>query len=114
MKPLLLGLALAAFVAIPPTLAAPPEGYVKVWGDEFDEPNLDAGKWYTRYVYNGGTLDHLNDEQERYRDAGTHVMTGHSVNLRLCPKAPMVSIQAACSGRGRRSTSTPASISRPD
>ena len=86
MKPLLLGLALAAFVAIPPTLAAPPDGYVKVWGDEFDEPNLDAGKWYTRYVYNGGTLDHLNDEQERYRDAGTHVMTGHSVQLTALPK----------------------------
>src|SRR5581483_3301600 len=58
-----------------------PSGYVEVFGDEFDEKQLDTSKWWTRYIHNGGMLDFLNDEQQRYRESGNHVMTGHSLIL---------------------------------
>ncbi|HWB51559.1 MAG TPA: glycoside hydrolase family 16 protein [Stellaceae bacterium] len=58
-----------------------PAGYRKVFGDEFDASRLDTGKWWTRYINDGGQLDFLNDEQERYRESGNHVMTGHSLVL---------------------------------
>src|SRR5258708_3429958 len=58
-----------------------PPGYIKVFADEFNEPRLDTGKWWTRYIYNGGTLDFLNDEQQRYREDRNHVMSGHSLVL---------------------------------
>jgi beta-glucanase (GH16 family) len=58
-----------------------PPGYVKVFADEFDEPRLNTAKWWTRYIYGDGTLDFLNDEQQRYREARNHVMTGHSLTL---------------------------------
>lgn len=58
-----------------------PPGYVKVFADEFSEPQLDTGKWWTRYIYNGGTLDFLNDEQQRYREDRNHLMSGHSLVL---------------------------------
>jgi beta-glucanase (GH16 family) len=58
-----------------------PAGYVKVFGDEFNAVRLDTGKWWTRYIYDDGRLDFLNDEQQRYREAENHVMTGHSLVL---------------------------------
>lgn len=58
-----------------------PPGYVEVFGDEFNEPQLDTRKWWTRYINEDGKLDFLNDEQQRYREAGNHVMTGHSLML---------------------------------
>jgi beta-glucanase (GH16 family) len=58
-----------------------PSGYKKVFADEFDGPRLDTGKWWTRYIYNDGALDFLNDEQQRYREDRNHVMTGHSLTL---------------------------------
>lgn len=58
-----------------------PRGYIEVFGDEFDEPRLDTQKWWTRYIYNDGMLDFLNDEQQRYREDGNHVMTGRSLIL---------------------------------
>ena len=64
-----------------PESAQVPAGYVKVFGDEFNEPRLDTRKWWTRYIYDGGKLDFLNDEQQRYREANNHVMTGHSLML---------------------------------
>ncbi len=64
-----------------------PAGYAKVWGDEFEASNLDTTKWFTRYVYAGGSLDFLNDEQERYRESGNHVMAGGMLNLTALPKA---------------------------
>lgn len=73
-------------------------GYVKVFADEFpltwtDSANvqhtgLNTGKWWTRYVYSGGTLDFLNDEVARFRESGNHVIdsstvtpTGHTLHL---------------------------------
>ena len=58
-----------------------PAGYVKVFADEFSESRLDTSKWWTRYIHGGGTLDVLNDEAQRYRESGNHVMTGHSLTL---------------------------------
>jgi beta-glucanase (GH16 family) len=58
-----------------------PAGYIKVFSDEFNQVELDTSKWWTRYIYSGGTLDFLNDEQERYREDGNHVMTGQSLIL---------------------------------
>src|SRR5438105_7247448 len=58
-----------------------PAGYIKVFSDEFNQARLDTSQWWTRYIYSGGTLDFLNDEQERYREDGNHVMTGQSLIL---------------------------------
>jgi len=49
-------------------------GWQMVFEDNFDGSSLDLSKWYTRFIYNQGTLDHLNDEQQRYRDGGHHVV----------------------------------------
>ncbi len=38
-------------------------------------------EFYTRYVYNNGTLDTLNDEWERYRDNDNHVFEDHVLKL---------------------------------
>ncbi|MDB4945820.1 MAG: Beta-glucanase precursor [Labilithrix sp.] len=64
-----------------PRSAWVPDGYVQVFGDEFDGASLDTSKWWTRYVYSDGTLDRLNDEQQRYRENGNHVMTGSTLKL---------------------------------
>jgi len=79
--------------------------YALVFSDEFDGASLDRTKWCTRYVYGGGaalqvpdsactgpkgtdgTLDFLNDEQERYVDYNTkketmHVVGGGTISLR--------------------------------
>ncbi len=58
-----------------------PSGYVKVFGDEFTQAQLDVSRWWTRYIYADGTLDFLNDEQQRYRENENHVMTGQSLIL---------------------------------
>jgi beta-glucanase (GH16 family) len=62
-----------------------PQGYVYVFGDEFDGTALDTAKWWTRYVYDGpqgpGTLDFLKDEQQRYRENRNHVVRDGVLNL---------------------------------
>ncbi|HET7542645.1 MAG TPA: family 16 glycosylhydrolase [Polyangiaceae bacterium] len=58
-----------------------PAGYDLVFDDEFEGATLDTGKWWTRYPYAGGTQDTLNDEAERYRENGNHVMTGSTLKL---------------------------------
>jgi beta-glucanase (GH16 family) len=69
----------------PPATNAPspgvPSGYELVFSDEFNGAELDTSKWWTRYVYENGNLDRLNDEIQVYREAGNHVMTGSSVKL---------------------------------
>jgi len=52
-----------------------PAGYTQVFFDNFDAPKLDQTKWWTRMSFSGGTLDYLNDEWERYRETGNHVLT---------------------------------------
>ncbi len=58
-----------------------PDGYTEVWSDEFNEKSLDTSKWWTRIIYGGGWTDHLNDEQEHYRENNNHVMTGTTLQL---------------------------------
>lgn len=38
-------------------------------------------EFYTRYIYGGGRLDHLNKEWQRYRDNGNHVVDDDSLKL---------------------------------
>jgi beta-glucanase (GH16 family) len=82
-----------------------PGGYALVFSDEFNGGSLDRAKWCTRYVYGGGaplqisdsgctgpggwngTLDFLNDEQERYVDFNAngeimHAQVGGTLKLR--------------------------------
>jgi beta-glucanase (GH16 family) len=74
-----------------------PAGYALVFNDEFDGTSLDRGKWCTRYTFGGGpglqmpdstcagptghagTLDFLNDEQQRYADLNTQGEALHRV-----------------------------------
>jgi hypothetical protein len=76
-----------------------PAGMGLVFGDEFDGTALDRSAWCTRYQYGGGaalqggfndsactaagggTLDYLNDEQERFRDVTTHLPDGRGTPL---------------------------------
>jgi beta-glucanase (GH16 family) len=78
-------------VQTPPPTPSPyvPAGYTEVFGDEFNETALDTSKWWTRFIYNNGMLDHLNDEAEHYRENNNHVMTGNSLQLtaRIVPDA---------------------------
>jgi beta-glucanase (GH16 family) len=64
-----------------------PAGYDLVFSDEFNGPALDTSKWWTRYVYDNGMLDRLNDEKQVYRENRNHVMTGSSVKLTAAYKA---------------------------
>ena len=49
-----------------------PAGYVLAFNDEFNGTALNRDKWFTRFIYGGGTQDYLNDEQQRYRDNDNH------------------------------------------
>lgn len=58
-----------------------------LWSDEFTTSNLDTNKWWTRQTHNGGWLDYLNDEWQRYRENGNHVMRpGGGCALTALPK----------------------------
>ena len=67
----------AAGIAAQPAAAS---GWVITFEDSFDGPNLDRAKWYTRYIYNNGKMDHFNDEKQRYRDKN-HVFKDGILNL---------------------------------
>lgn len=74
----------------------PPPGYRVVFSDDFDGDSLDRDKWCTRYIYGGGakpqvhdpachkngegTLDHLNDERQRYVDINARGVPLHQVD----------------------------------
>lgn len=64
-----------------------PAGYVLVFADEFNGPQLETTNWWTRYIYNNGMLDTLNDERQLFRENTNHVMTGASLQL-TARKAP--------------------------
>jgi beta-glucanase (GH16 family) len=49
--------------------------------DEFDGNQLDRSRWATRLIYEHETLDHLNDEAQRYRDNGNHVVSNGILGL---------------------------------
>ncbi|MBI5716121.1 MAG: glycoside hydrolase family 16 protein [Burkholderiales bacterium] len=58
-----------------------PPGYVLAFNDEFNGPELNRSKWFTRYIYGGGTTDRLNDEKQRYRDNRNHGIAGGILSL---------------------------------
>lgn len=80
-------------LTVPATRSAPPPAFELtpdwslLWADEFDTSNLDTHKWWTRQTHNGGWLDYLNDEWQRYREQGNHVMGGGCCALTALPKA---------------------------
>jgi len=56
-----------------------------ILNESFSTSNLDMQKWWTRYIYSGGMLDYLNDEWQRFREDGNHVMTGSQLQLTALP-----------------------------
>jgi beta-glucanase (GH16 family) len=58
-----------------------PAGYALAFNDEFTGTTLNRSKWFTRYIQSGGTLDRLNDEQQRYRDNDNHRVEGGVLSL---------------------------------
>ena len=58
-----------------------PPGYTLAFNDEFNGTELNRNKWFTRYIYAAGTMDRLNDEQQRYRDNNNHVVANGVLNL---------------------------------
>jgi beta-glucanase (GH16 family) len=73
-----------------------PSGDTLAFGDEFNGSELDRSKWCTRYIFGGGpalqvpdpacttngegTLDFLNDEQQRYVDTNNQGRKLHEVS----------------------------------
>jgi beta-glucanase (GH16 family) len=80
-KPLLAAarLLICAFVLAPKPAAA--DGWVVVFQDDFGGTKLNTSAWYTRFIYENGTLDHFGNEQERYRDNNNHVLLNGVLNL---------------------------------
>lgn len=58
-----------------------PAGYTLAFNDEFNGTALNRSKWFTRFIYAGGTQDTLNDEKQRYRDNGNHVLADGVLSL---------------------------------
>jgi beta-glucanase (GH16 family) len=58
-----------------------PAGYVSVFADEFDGTRFDTAKWWTRLIYENGAKDFLNDEQQRYRENGNHIVGNGTLKL---------------------------------
>ena len=56
-------------------------GWVTVFQDNFSQTQLDTTNWYTRFIYNNGTMDHFNDEVQRYRENDNHVLKGGILSL---------------------------------
>jgi beta-glucanase (GH16 family) len=54
-------------------------GWELVFSDEFNGDKLDRTKWATRYLYQNETMDHFNDENQRYRD--NHALSDGVLNL---------------------------------
>lgn len=76
-----------------------PLGYNLEWGDEFAGGSLDTTKWATRYHYDSGTLDHFNDEKQRFKDVDfngnpLHVLSGSILDLRACANPDGVTFDA--------------------
>jgi autotransporter-associated beta strand protein len=58
-----------------------PAGYENVFRDEFNESRLRLDNWWTRYIYNNGMQDTLNDERQLFRENDNHIMTGNTLEL---------------------------------
>lgn len=58
-----------------------PANYTLAFNDEFNGTTLNRQKWFTRFIQVGGTLDTLNDEQQRYTDNNTHMVANGVLSL---------------------------------
>jgi beta-glucanase (GH16 family) len=71
----------------PPVMTLSPD-WRCLLNDNFSSSNLNTQTWWTRYVYHDGMLDYLNDEWQRYREAGNHVIAGSALSLIAQPYDP--------------------------
>lgn len=71
--------------SVMPSMRTREEGYrlVKDWDFLNSIRSYDAlrREFHTRYIYEGGKLDHLNDEWQRYRENDNHVFTADGLAL---------------------------------
>jgi beta-glucanase (GH16 family) len=74
-------LALVTSSTFIPAKPAHASGWVITFEDDFSGTSLDRSKWFTRYIYNNGKMDHFNDEKERFRENGNHVFKDGILNL---------------------------------
>ncbi|MGJ7522956.1 glycoside hydrolase family 16 protein [Variovorax sp. LT1P1] len=58
-----------------------PRGYRLVFNDEFDGAALNRSKWFTRGMNANESIDHLKDEEQRYRDNHNHVVSSGRLHL---------------------------------
>jgi len=74
-----------AAVPTAPDGIAGERGYVLVRNWDFTTQIRDfaslSKEFHTRYIYANGTLDHLNDEWQRYRENSNHVFTSQGLSL---------------------------------
>jgi hypothetical protein len=56
-----------------------------VLNENFSTSNIDMQRWWTRFIYQDGYLDYLNDEWERFREDGNHVLDGSMCHLTALP-----------------------------
>lgn len=70
-------------VPVPAPIAGKGYQLVKNWDFGLTVTNREKlfNEFYTRYVYNNGTMDFFNDEWERYRDNDNHVFKNNVLNL---------------------------------
>ncbi|MDQ7250222.1 glycoside hydrolase family 16 protein [Dongia sedimenti] len=69
-----------------PMKSADAAGWIVVFQDDFNQASLDTSTWFTRFIYDNGTRDHLNDEQQRYREDGNHVLRNGILTLVAKPR----------------------------
>lgn len=71
------------------TTFVPPNDWAIIYDVKFTDLTLDQSKFWTRYIETGpdgpGTLDYLNDEYQRYRETGNHVLNGDVISLTALP-----------------------------
>lgn len=51
------------------------------FNQDFNGTALDRSVWATRFIYEGETLDHLNDEAQHYRDDDNHQVKAGALDL---------------------------------
>src|SRR5258705_3295201 len=56
-------------------------GWAMTFNEDFNGAALDRTVWATRFIYEGETLDHLNDEAQHYRDNDNHRMKDGALDL---------------------------------
>jgi len=74
----------AATREAPPNISLTPDWRILL-SENFDQSNVNMQRWWTRYVYADGYCDYLNDEWQRYRETGNHVLDGSICRLTALP-----------------------------